>query len=207
MKYTILMALKRIFNRGGKDITPLNTNERVLFVETFLKLKDIIPVNFGGTDAENRVVIIDTPQYTLTSYLDFFYVFIMNSGFRDSHTKSASEIGIDLNDFKLNPISMMKLGEYYTSFRNLSESELKEVGDLWGGQINDSNQNHVYTLEDAALYWSESIVRALQVIDLLDLGRSQGILETEEYIKKIELNLSLNKSLVAKYLEMRRSVK
>jgi hypothetical protein len=101
----------------------------------------------------------------------------------------------------------MKLGEYYTSFRNLSESELKEVRDMWSGQINDSNQNRVYTLEEAAFYWAESVVRALQVIDLLNLGKSQGILETEEYLNKVELNLSLNKPLVMKYFDMRRSVK
>lgn len=201
------MALKNILKKGSKNITPLNTDERVLFVETFLKLKDIIPMNFGDVDGEDHADIIGTPQYTLTSYLDFFYVFMMNSEFRDSHIKAASEMDIDLSDFKLNPISMMKLGEYYTSFRNLSESELKEVRDLWSGQINDSNQNHTYTLEEAAIYWAESIVRALQVIDLLALGQSQGVLKTEEYINKIETNLSLNKSLVTKYFEMRRSVK
>ncbi len=201
------MVLKKIFNRGSKDITPLNTDERVLFVETFLKLEDIVPMNFGEIDGDNHTDIIGTPQYTLTSYLDFFYVFVGNSEFRDSHIEAASEMGIDLNDFKLNPISLMKLGEYYTSFRNLSESELKEVRDMWSGQINDSNQNRVYTLEEAAFYWAESVVRALQVIDLLNLGKSQGILETEEYLNKVELNLSLNKPLVMKYFDMRRSVK
>jgi len=202
------MALKNIFKRNKSDIiTHLNMEEKLLFVEVFLKTKNIIAIDFGQLESENHIDIAGTPQYTLALYLDFFYVFVKNLEFRDFHIESASKIGIDLHDFKLNPISMMKLGEYYTSFRNLSESELEEVRGLWRGQINDSNQNHMYVLEDAALYWSESIVRALQVVDLLELGRSQGILETEEYIKKIELNLSFNKSLVAKYFDMRREVK
>ncbi len=201
------MALKKIFNRGNKNITPLNTDERVLFVETFLKLEDIIPMNFGEIDGDNHTDIIGTPQYTLTSYLDFFYVFMGNAEFRDSHVEAASKMGIDLKGFKLSPIYMMKLGEYYTSFRNLSKSELKEVKGLWDGQINDSNQDHVYALEEAAFYWAESVVRALQVVDLLNLGKSQGILETEEFLNKVELNLSLNKPLVTKYFDMRRSIK
>ncbi len=200
------MALKKIFKRK-KDITTLSTAERALFVEIFLKQNYIIPIDYGDINGEKHTNVIGTPQYTLTSYLDFFYVFVMNLDFRNTHIESASETSIDLHDFELNPVSMMKLGEYYTSFRNLSAPELEEVRRLWRGQIDEPNHNRVDTLEDAALYWSESIVRALQVFDLLELGRSQGILETEEYIKKIELNLSLNESLVAKYFDMRRSVK
>lgn len=202
------MALKNIFKRNKSDIiTPLNMDEKLLFVEVFLRKNNIIAMDFGQLDGENHIDIAGTPQYTLVLFLDFFYVFVMNLEFRESQIESASKMGIDLHDFELSPVSMMKLGQYYTSFRNLSVSELEEVKKIWRGQINDSNQYHVYTLEDAALYWSESIVRALQVVDFLEFGRSQGILETEEYLNKVELNLALNKSLVAKYFDMRRSVK
>ena len=201
------MSLKNLFKKNKKStVSLLNQDEKILFIETFFAKRNIGNIDFADLNFEGHKSILGTPQYTLVLYLDFIYVFLMDEEFRESHIESAQKSGISLSNFELTPESLMKLAEYYTSYRNLSPDELKEVRELWHGQINDQIKHQVYTFSDAMVYWCESVVRALQVIDLMELGKAQGILETEDYLQKVEFNLALNKPILESYMSMREEV-
>ncbi|MBP6041854.1 hypothetical protein KA529_02450 [Candidatus Saccharibacteria bacterium] len=195
------MGLMNIFrNNNSVKITPLTMNEKIFFVKVFLQTKNIIPKDFGDVEGDNLKSLAGTPQYTLVMYLDYLYMFTMNDAFRKSVKEAAT--GIDLNDFSLNTNSLLKLAEYYTTMRGLPESARKEIYEIWQDNVNSSDEDSFDTFKDASYWWGDKIVEPLQIFDCVE-NKTRENLTDDGYWDKVEHQLSLNRSLIDSYLEIR----
>lgn len=177
-------------------------DEKIFFVKVFLQTKDIIPKDFGDVEGDNLKSLAGTPQYTLVMYLDYLYMFTMNDTFRRKSVKDAAKSGIDLDDFSLNTNSLLKLAEYYTTMRGLPESARKEIDKIWRENVNSSDEDSFDTFKDASYWWGDKIVEPLQIFDCVE-NKTRENLTDDGYWDKVEHQLSLNRSLIDSYLEIR----
>ena len=179
-------------------------DEKIFFVKVFLQSRDILPKEFGDRDGDNLMSIAGTPQYTLVLYLDFLYMFMMNDTIRTKSIKEAAKSGIDLDWFRLNTSSLLKIAEYYTTFRKLPEDAQKEIHEEWQNNIDSSNKNSFDTFKDACYWWGDNIIEPLQMFDCTENANeiSENIVNSN-YWEEVEYQLSLNQSLIDSYFEIR----
>ena len=198
------MGLMNIFRKNNNKITPFTMDEKIFFVKVFLQSRDILPKEFGDRDGDNLMSIAGTPQYTLVLYLDFLYMFMMNDTIRTKSIKEAAKSGIDLDGFSLNTSSLLKIAEYYTTFRKLPEDAQKEIHEEWQNNIDSSNKNSFDTFKDACYWWGDNIIEPLQMFDCTENANeiSENIVNSN-YWEEVEYQLSLNQSLIDSYFEIR----
>lgn len=196
------MGLINAFKRNKRNkVSPLSMAEKISFVKVFLQSNDLIPKDFGEVEGDNMNTLVSTPQYTLVMYLDYLYTFIMDDVIKSKDTQNAARVGIDLSDFSLNTESLFKFAKYYTAMRSMPESTRKEIYTIWKEAVDRSDKATFTSLKDASYWWSENIVEPPQIFDLVE-GKTKDDLN-KNYWDKVEHQLSLNKSLIDAYLDMR----
>ncbi len=197
------MGLIDVFkkNKNGKE-PPLTTDEKVIFVKKFLQTYGLLPEDYGDVAGDDLASLVGTPQYTLLMYLDFLYRFLTDESFKRKYIKYGLKLRIDLQDFDLNPESLIKLAECYTSTRKLPPFGQEGLQRTWERTLEESYNQSIDSYRGAFYWWTDKIVVPLQLIDALEKKVEENITD-ETYMDEVSYQLSLNMSLTDFYLELR----